>query len=215
MPGRNARSLLHTFTTLQPHFLKSVCSEIGSVASSVTLLMSWLASNHGTNTTPRGGLVAAARLDAGAHAAAARRDLDLVAAPHAERLRVLGMQVDDGVREREVQLRHAARHRARMPVLEHAAGDQPQRIFLVRRLRRRLVGQREDVGLVVRVAVELEAGAGLHVGILALAEAPARLLAVHHRPAQPAHLVIGVEGREVVAVAAAEARVLLEQPLCT
>src|SRR5262249_43973897 len=36
------------------HFLKSVCSEIGSVASSVTLLMSWLSSNHGTNTTPRG-----------------------------------------------------------------------------------------------------------------------------------------------------------------
>src|SRR6185369_5536295 len=47
----------HTFTTLQAHFVKSVCSEIGSVASSVTLLMSWLASNHGTNTTPFGGLL--------------------------------------------------------------------------------------------------------------------------------------------------------------
>ena len=39
---------LHAFTTLQAHFLKSVCSEIGSVASSVTLLMSWLASKNGT-----------------------------------------------------------------------------------------------------------------------------------------------------------------------
>src|SRR6185312_13408359 len=39
---------------LTAHFLKSVCLEMGSVASSVTLLMSWLASNHGTKTTPRG-----------------------------------------------------------------------------------------------------------------------------------------------------------------
>src|SRR5262245_15497912 len=30
----------HTFSILHAHFLKSVCSEIGSVASSVTLLMS-------------------------------------------------------------------------------------------------------------------------------------------------------------------------------
>ena len=41
-------------TTLTAHFLKSVCFEIGSVASSVTLLMSWLASKKGTKTTPRG-----------------------------------------------------------------------------------------------------------------------------------------------------------------
>src|SRR6476469_9751993 len=41
-------------TILTAHFLKSVCLDIGSVASSVVLLMSWLASNHGTNTTPRG-----------------------------------------------------------------------------------------------------------------------------------------------------------------
>src|SRR4029079_7380277 len=39
-------------TTLTAHFLKSVCFEIGSVASSVTLLMSWLASKNGTNTRP-------------------------------------------------------------------------------------------------------------------------------------------------------------------
>jgi hypothetical protein len=34
--------------------LKSVCLEMGSVASSVTLLMSWLASNRRTKTTPCG-----------------------------------------------------------------------------------------------------------------------------------------------------------------
>ena len=36
------------------HFLKSVCSEIGSVASSVTLLISFDSSNQGTKTRPRG-----------------------------------------------------------------------------------------------------------------------------------------------------------------
>src|SRR3546814_9521594 len=53
----------------------------------------------------------------------------------------------------------------------------------------------------------------LDVGIVALAEAPAGLLAVDHRPAQPARLVIGFKRREVVAVAATEAGVLLEQAL--
>ena len=67
--------------------------------------------------------------------------------------------------------------------------------------------------LAVGIAVELVARAGLHVGVGAFAVAPQRLLAVHHRPAQAAHLVVGVERREVVAVAAAELRVLLEQAL--
>ena len=44
-----------TFSMRTAHFLKSVCSEIGSVASSVTLLISLDSSNHGTNTSPRGG----------------------------------------------------------------------------------------------------------------------------------------------------------------
>src|SRR5690606_4190926 len=48
--GRRAQ----TGTTLTAHFLKSVCLEMGSVASSVALLMSWLASNQGTKTTPGG-----------------------------------------------------------------------------------------------------------------------------------------------------------------
>ena len=42
--------------TFTAHFLKSVCFEIGSVASSVTLLMSWLASKQGTKTRPIGSL---------------------------------------------------------------------------------------------------------------------------------------------------------------
>ena len=43
-----------TETILTAHFLKSVCLEMGSVASSVTLLINWLASNQGTKITPGG-----------------------------------------------------------------------------------------------------------------------------------------------------------------
>src|SRR5690606_30668847 len=55
-PGgdEEARAARHAGTILTAHFLKSVCFEMGSVASRVTLLMSLLASNHGTKTTPRG-----------------------------------------------------------------------------------------------------------------------------------------------------------------
>src|SRR5690606_20321396 len=49
-----AHAARQTGMTLTAHFLKSVCFEIGSVASSVTLLISLLASNQGTKTTPRG-----------------------------------------------------------------------------------------------------------------------------------------------------------------
>ena len=51
-------------TILTAHFLKSVCLEMGSVASSVTLLINWLASNHGTKITPLRHAVAAARFEA-------------------------------------------------------------------------------------------------------------------------------------------------------
>src|SRR6185369_1005549 len=56
-PSGESGLLPHTLTILTAHFLKSVWNDIGSVASSVTLLISWLASNHGTNTNPRGGLL--------------------------------------------------------------------------------------------------------------------------------------------------------------
>ena len=171
--SRKARSALHTLHHLAGALLEVGLQRdrVGGVERHLVDELARVEPRHEDHAARQ--LVAAARLDAAAHRAAARDDLDLVAAAHAERLGVLGVQVDHGVGEREVQLGHAARHRARVPVLEHAAGDQPQRVFLVGLLGRRLVGQRVDVGLVVRVAVELEAGAGLHVGIGALLEAPA------------------------------------------
>jgi hypothetical protein len=45
----------YTFSMRTAHFLKSVCSESGSVASNVTLLISFDSSNQGTKTRPRGG----------------------------------------------------------------------------------------------------------------------------------------------------------------
>ena len=80
--------------------------------------------------------------------------------------------------------------------------------------RRRLVRRGQDHrALAVRTAIECDALARLHIWVQPLAIAPARLLAVNDRPAQAARLVIRVERREVVAVPAAETRVLLEQPL--
>src|SRR5690606_6045505 len=51
------------------------------------------------------------------------------------------------------------------------------------------------------------------VRIAALAITPQRFLSVHDRPAQPRDLVIRLERREIVAVAAPERGVLLEQSL--
>ena len=148
----------HAFCTRQAHFLKSVCLEIGSVWSSVTLLISWLASNQGTNTTPVRRLVAAAGLDPGQDLAAARFDRDLVAAPQAALGGVVRVHEHDGVREGLVELGHAAGHRAGMPVLEHAAGDQPEvELAASGALGRRLVGEGEDPRLLVGEAVELHA----------------------------------------------------------
>src|SRR5690606_38817547 len=79
--------------------------------------------------------------------------------------------------------------------------------------RRRLVRQGEDTRLVIGIAVEVPARTGPSVRIAALAEAPARFLAIHHRPAQPARLVIGLKRRQIMAVIAAKLRILLEQPL--
>ena len=61
------------------------------------------------------------------------------------------------------------------------------------------------------IAVEVDALARLDVGIEAFAIAPLRFLAVDDGPSQPPDVVIGVEGREVVAMAAAEFGVFLEQ----
>ena len=127
--------------------------------------------------------------------------------------RVVGMHEAHGFRERLVEFGHAARHGAGMPVLQHAAGREPERIFVVGRFCRRFIGQGEDARLAVGEAVELDACALLHIGIETFAETPARFLAVDDGPAQPAHLMIGVERREIVAMAAAERGVFLEQAL--
>ena len=102
-----------------------------------------------------------------------------------------------------------------MPVFEHAAGGEPEIEILVRRFGWRLVGQREDHRAAILVAVELETLAGLHIGIEAFPVTPARLLAVDHRPAQAAHLVVSVEWREIVAMTAAEVAYSSNRPFCT
>src|SRR5690606_553547 len=136
--------------------------------------------------------VAAAGLHPGTHLPAARLHPDLVAALEPARPRVVRVHEADRRRERAVQLGDAHGHRAGMPVLQHPPGDEPQAVLGVRRLGRRLVGQRPDRRLAVLVAVELEPGSGLHVGVGALAVAPAGFLAGHHRPAQPARPVVVV-----------------------
>ncbi len=98
-------------------------------------------------------------------------------------------------------------------MLQNPAGDEPEIELGVGRFRRRLVRHRQDAGLAVLVAVELDALAGLHIGVEALPVAPERLLAVDHRPAQPADLMVEVVGAEVMAMAAAEGCVFLEQAL--
>ena len=203
----------HAGTILTAHFLKSVCFEIGSVASRVALLMSWLASNQGTNTTPRG-ILLRPRVSTLVRISP-RREMSRISAPWLRPARPGVVGVHEAARpgKRLVELRHAHRHRAGMPVLQHPPGDEPEIIFLVRRLRRGLVGNRENDRTLVGPAVELDARARGHIGIVAFAVTPERLLPVDHRPAKAAVLVIGIERRKVVTVAAPEGGVFLEQPL--
>ncbi|MNE22724.1 hypothetical protein D3C80_1159480 [compost metagenome] len=100
-----------------------------------------------------------------------------------------------------------------MPVLQHAARHQPCIEFRIRGFRRRLVRHGDDDRLAVLVAVELHAFTWLDVGIVTLAITPQRFLAVHHRPAHATHLVVGIVRRQIVAVAAPEGGIFLEQTL--
>ena len=195
------------------HFLKSVCLEIGTGGVERHLVDELARVEPGDEDEAARRQVAAAGLDAGQHLAAARDDPDRRAAAQAELGGVVGVHVAEGVGHGAEELGHALGHRAGVPVLEHAAGGEPEGIFLVRALGGRLVGEREDHGAAVLLAVEVELLLALGVGVVVAVEAPARLLALDHRPAQAAHLVVAVEGREVVAVAAAEARVFLEEAL--
>jgi hypothetical protein len=70
------------------------------------------------------------------------------------RLRVVGVHEQHRLGHGAVQLGHAARHAAGVPVLQHAAGAQPQVVVFVGRFGGGLVGQREDHRLAVLVAVE-------------------------------------------------------------
>ena len=126
---------------------------------------------------------------------------------------VLRVHPHHRVGEGAIQLGHASRHGAGVPMLEHAAGAQPQVVVGIGRFSRRLVGQGEDGGLAIGLAVEAHAFAGLHVGVIPFAVAPQRLLAVDHRPAHAAHLVVLVELGQVLALAQAELAVFLEQAL--
>src|SRR6476620_6089108 len=100
-----------------------------------------------------------------------------------------------------------------MPVFQNASGDEPEIVLAIGRFRRRLIRHRDDPGLAVLVAVELDALARFHIGVEPLAIAPERLLAIDDRPAQAACLVIEIIGAEVVAVATSERGIFLEYAL--
>src|SRR6185437_5853627 len=116
-------------------------------------------------------------------------------------------------RKRLVEHGHTASHAAGLPMLKHTPGGEPERIFVVGRFRGRLVGQRKYSSLAVGVAIELHAPTLSDERIRAFAKAPLGLLPVDDRPAQSALPVIGIERRKVVAVAAAESGIFLEQAL--
>ena len=114
-------------------------------------------------------------------------------------------------------------------MLEYASRAEPQVVLVVRTLGRRGVGSEEDLCLAVerdllalrstrrdrlqRFSVEGEVLPGLHVGVVALPVAPLGLASVHHRPAQTAHTVIGVEVREIVSISQPELPVFVPQGL--
>src|SRR5262249_25299682 len=150
---------------------------------------------HEDHTTRRP--VASLDVDARANFASPRDDPDFGALIDAAGAGVFRMHEAAGARKCLVKFRHAHGHRSRMPMLEHAAGHEPAIEFLVGGFRRRFVGYGDDPRLAVRLSIEVDAFACLHEGIITLAIAPARLLALNDRPAQAPVLVIGVVGAEV------------------
>ena len=152
--------------------------------------------------------------------AAPRLDDDEFAVAHAELARVVWMHLDirggHGARQRL----HTACHRARMPVLEHAASAQPHGVLVVRHLRWRDVVVEPDLGTTVagRRVVELQVLPLLDVGVVEPGEAEARLapravLLLDDGPAQSARLDVLVVRRDVLVLHAREGAVLLEERL--
>src|SRR5690606_7317231 len=155
--------------------------------------------------------VAAARLNAGAYFAPTRDNTDLLPLIEPEAARVISIHEQARAWKCLVQFRYAQGHRPGMPVLQHPAGHEPHIVLFIRTLRRGLVRHAKDDGSAIRAPVELYSLPFPHIGVVTFPVAPARFLAVHHGPAQAAHLVIGVEWRKVMAMAAAELGIFLEQ----
>ncbi|MNV75440.1 hypothetical protein D3C71_1687260 [compost metagenome] len=121
------------------------------------------------------------------------------------------MHVHQGIGHGLVQFFHALGHGAGVPVLQHAAGAEPERILGIRCFGGRLVGQGEDNRLLVGVAVELHGAACLNIRVQAFTVTPTGFLAVDHRPAQATFAVVTVERGKVMPVAATKLGVLFEQ----
>src|SRR6478672_6266591 len=100
-----------------------------------------------------------------------------------------------------------------MPVLKHAPRDKPVGIGCVRRFSWWLVRQSENTRLAIGESVKSDSLAGLYIRVQAFPVAPARLLAINHRPTQSTRLVVSVEGRQVVSVTPTESGILFEQSL--
>src|SRR5690242_15110837 len=148
--------------------------------------------------------VASLDVDAGADFAAPRDHPYFGSLIDAARARVFGMHETPRTWKRLVELGYAHGHRSGVPMLEHAAGHEPDVEFLVGGFRRRLIGYGDDPGLAVGLSVEIDALARFDEGIVTLPIAPARLLAVNNRPAQTSVLMIRVVGAEVVTMPPAE-----------
>ena len=170
------------------------------MASSVRSLISLVSSKNGTKTDPRGGRprpsirAESSRLP--------RRDTTRTGSPvlRPSCCRVYGIHFDVGLGHCLVQLRHSLGHRAGMPVLQHPAGTQPHRVFVVGRLRRRMIRAQPEGRLLAvrRRLVELHALALLNIRIDSGGVAIASLGAVHHRPKLAASGNVLLVGAEVM-----------------
>ena len=98
-------------------------------------------------------------------------------------------------------------------MLEHAACHQPEIEVAIGFFGGGLEGREDNFRAPIGLAVEAHALALWHVGIIALAEAIERFLAIYDRPELDAGLVINIEVVQVVRFPAPEIGVFLEKPL--
>src|SRR4051795_6593396 len=127
--------------------------------------MSWLASKKGTKTTPTG-ILLRPRVSTRVRISP-RREITPTSCPRC-RPRFCassGMHEQDRAREGPVEFGNPQRHRARMPVLQHPPGDEPEVELLVGRFRGGLIWRGHDDRALVRIAVELPARSFLDVRV--------------------------------------------------